>query len=81
MVLGYIYIPYVLRIWKLGYLNVALRWASQFSPIHEIDEKLTNFQMLANRQDFQIFPNSERGWKLRWPSIKKKSSNEQKVRS
>ena len=38
-VLGCTYIPYVHRNWKLGYLNVALSWTSQFFPVHERDEK------------------------------------------
>ena len=33
--------------------------------------------MLANRQHFQIFPNSQRNWKLRWLSAEKESSDEQ----
>ena len=58
-VLGCTYIPYVHRNWKVGYLNVGLSWTPQFFPIHERDEKL-EFLMLANRQHFQIFPNSQR---------------------
>ena len=33
--------------------------------------------MLANRQHFQIFPNSQRNWKLRWLSAEKELSDEQ----
>ena len=36
-----------------------------------------NFQMLANRQHFQILPNSPKDLKLRWLSFEKESSNEQ----
>ena len=30
-----------------------------------------NLQMLTNRQYFQIFPNSQRDWKLRWVTVEK----------
>ena len=34
-------------------------------------------EKLANRQHFQIFPNSQRDWKLRWLSAEKELSDEQ----
>ena len=32
---------------------------------------------MGNRQHFQIFPNSQRDWKMRWLSAEKELSNEQ----
>ena len=43
--------------WKIGYLNVALGWISQFFQILEGDVNW-DFQMMTNRPHFQIFPNS-----------------------
>ena len=74
--------------WKLRFLNVGVRLylhslctqklkTGIFECYSKLQCSIFPNSWKRSWQHFQIFPNSQRDWKLRWLSVEKESSNEQ----